>query len=90
METFARLVGGLAPEPSDVGATVWTESLTVEMPMELYARRDAAGRLQLETTPPTQIFETTMMPVFHGLRLRIAADDLERVDPERTTGDARA
>lgn len=51
------------------------EQITLAFPLELEAHT-AAGRLvALGASPPTQYTETTIMPVFHHLRLTIGVDD---------------
>ena len=46
--------------------------LAFDLPMELRVRQDEAGDLVLRSGPPTQRVETTIFPVLHRLRVRLA------------------
>lgn len=72
-------VAGLVElEEPDVpeGAVVPTvESITIELPIELTLESAAGGELKTRCGPPTQYTSTSVMPVFHQLRMRIVPHD---------------
>jgi hypothetical protein len=71
-EFVGALVGlGLEEETLDL-----TE-LTLELPIELQLGRTGEG-LDLGASPPTQRIETTVLPVFHRLRVTFAAEHAEQ------------
>jgi hypothetical protein len=43
--------------------------LTFDLPVEIEASADAGSVIALGLAPPTQIIATTVMPVFHRLRV---------------------
>jgi hypothetical protein len=59
------------------------EQVDVEMPIELRVEVDEMGQVTLMGSPPTQRTETTILPVFHQMRLRICRDSEE--DSDRVT-----
>jgi len=87
-DTFSNMIDALVPEPPDAAAVAWAEALTIDMPIELYVRRDEVDRFRLATTPPTQLFETTLMPVFHRVNLRFAADPYTAATDDAEEGEA--
>lgn len=77
------VVTGMAEQGTGVHLTV--VELAFDLPMELRVRENAAGGLVLRSGPPTQRVETTIFPVLHRLRVRLArteevvgTDDLRR------------
>ena len=48
-------------------------ALDVDLPVELELREDQGGALTLGAAPPTQHVATTVMPVFHRMRLGVIA-----------------
>lgn len=52
-------------------------ALQLDLPVELRVEIDAAGRLQVLGCPPTQRTETTILPVFHRMKLHMVRDDAE-------------
>ena len=74
---LAELVFGLVgdavnqqPESNELVGTVIVESMTMELPVELYVRANGS----VVTTPPRQKIETTILPVWHRLKLRVVED----------------
>lgn len=66
------------PDPSvdeSTGQSLYVESLRLSMPFEMDTFSDGT-RVLLAGGPPTQYTETTIMPVFHQLRVTIEADPL--------------
>jgi hypothetical protein len=60
---------GLSLDGVDSGMQI--DSLLLEMPVELVVESHPAG-WRLLTAPPTQHLTTSLMPVFHQIRLRLA------------------
>ncbi|MEQ8403459.1 MAG: hypothetical protein RKE49_00065 [Oceanicaulis sp.] len=65
-----------AEAAAEAGLTVTT--LSVDLPMELSLGVEDGAVRAIAAGPPTQRTETTVMPVFHRLRLTLALDDAER------------
>ncbi|NER30146.1 MAG: hypothetical protein F6J89_21625 [Symploca sp. SIO1C4] len=59
---------------SQTGSTMHVEAVKLEMPLELGVQADETGKLSLNGSAPTQTVETTIMPVFHRLKLRVEVD----------------
>lgn len=77
---FAIFVQGLADHSLQVADPITGQSLTVDemklnLPIEIRVEVDDAGIVTLKGSPPTQRTETTILPVFHQMQLRIAQDD---------------
>lgn len=51
------------------------EQIELAFPLELEAPTAGGRIVSLGASPPTQYTETTIMPVFHHLRLTIGVDD---------------
>jgi hypothetical protein len=67
----------VAAEPivdAQSGAGMFVESLQISMPFELDVHVDDEGHVSLAGSPPTQYTETTILPVFHQLKLRVVAE----------------
>ncbi len=80
LHPFEALFAGLDDLDADLvdeelGVRMLLEEATVDTPIELDASVDEQGRVVLASAPPTQHVETTWMPVFHRLRLRVTADE---------------
>lgn len=79
---IAALVAGLADidetaEELSAGS-LSIDELSVASPMELEVLVDDDGTLRLTGSTPTQWTETTVLPVFHAIRLTIARSDGEQ------------
>ena len=66
-------------------------SIELDLPLELDVESDDAAGLvhAVRASPPTQHVRTTVMPVFHRLRVRVVAegeevDDATVASPEAT------
>ncbi|MEG5173074.1 hypothetical protein [Microcoleus sp. B3-D7] len=59
------------------GQALKISEVKVAMPLELRVEPKAAARVALKASAPTQKTETTIMPVFHRLTLRIVINDGE-------------
>ena len=51
------------------------EKVKVEMPVEFKVLVDDDGKATLKSNAPTQSTETTIMPVFHRMKLTVQLDD---------------
>ena len=47
------------------------------MPVENGVTVDDDGKVTLHGSPPTQLTETTILPVFHQMKLKVVRDDEE-------------
>jgi hypothetical protein len=61
-------------EDERLGMALTVESLRFDFPFEVEVRADEHGRVRLGAAPPTQEVETSIMPVFHRLVIRVALD----------------
>jgi hypothetical protein len=61
-------------EDARLGLALTVDSLSFDLPFEMDVRPDAWGRLRVDAAPPTQELETSTLPVFHRLVVRIARD----------------
>lgn len=79
---FAQLVDKLTDYKKQIGTpelgcVMTIEQLTVDMPIELKVTVNPDGTIQVKGSPPTQLVNTTVMPVWHQMRLRIVREDDE-------------
>lgn len=59
------------PFDPKTGQAMTIEQIRLDMPIELRVGVDNEGTVHLKGAPPTQRLETTIMPVFHRMKLRI-------------------
>jgi hypothetical protein len=79
---FADLIAALADygmtlDDPDTGLNLTIEQININMPIEFNVTTHDTGQVTLWGTPPTQRTETTFLPVFHQMQLRIVRDDAE-------------
>jgi hypothetical protein len=74
------LVLGAADETTGVRMTI--VELALDLPLELRVGEDAPGVLSLRGGPPTQTVATTVFPVLHRLKVRLARSPLDGPEPE--------
>jgi hypothetical protein len=75
---ISELAGAACVEPQGDGeGRLMVSEMAFDLPFELELMEDA-GAWQLGAAPPTQKVETTVMPVWHRVRLRVRLDDDER------------
>ena len=55
--------------------TMAIEQVKVEMPVEINVLVNDDGQTSLKSNAPTQSTETTIMPVFHRLKLTVELDE---------------
>ncbi len=79
---LGELVGAACAEPEVEGdVSMIVSEIKVDLPIELNLMQEQ-GAWQLDAAPPTQKIETTVMPVWHRVRLRVSVDNGERsLDP---------
>jgi hypothetical protein len=77
-EFLGEVASAAGVEPEGAGAEQLAVSeIKVDLPFELDLVQ-SDGAWQLDAAPPTQWIETTVMPVWHRIRLRVTLDDGER------------
>ncbi|WP_414573171.1 hypothetical protein [Nostoc sp. CCY 9925] len=59
----------------NTGFAMTITQLTVDMPIELKVTVNHDGKVNLKGSPPTQLVKTTIMPVFHQMRLTVVRED---------------
>ena len=68
------LVAGLAIAADSIiasdDAAIVPETITIELPIEVELSEEGS-ELALRASPPTQYTQTSVMPVFHALRVRV-------------------
>lgn len=57
------------------GQVMTVEQVKLNMPVEINIAVDDQGKVTLNGSPPTQRTETTILPVFHQLKLRVVRDE---------------
>ncbi|UEM21763.1 hypothetical protein JL100_003070 [Skermanella mucosa] len=62
-------------EDADAGVSLAVESMTIDLPVELEVLVDDDGRVRLGGEPPTQVTATSVMPVFHRMRITLGGAD---------------
>lgn len=79
-EFLGELAGAVsADDDVDVAEqeAVFVSEIKLDLPFELNLLEES-GAWQLDAAPPTQKIETTVMPVWHRVRLTVAVNDGER------------
>ena len=76
---FGRFLGELVDIEAQVSdlpdvQALSIEQIRVDLPVEMRLEVGSDGRLQVLGSPPTQRTETTILPVFHRLVLRVVRD----------------
>lgn len=82
VEMVAEALADLPEAPADPldGRALVLDELSVDLPFEMTVEAGPDGALRIGTSPPTQLVETSVMPVWHRVRLRIAAEPAEAED----------
>lgn len=73
----AELAGACVVIPETEGNVLLVSEVALELPIELDLTEEGEG-WRLDAAPPTQQVETTVLPVWHRLRLKVSLDDGER------------
>ena len=74
VESLTADLGGRVTDEDDI-ASMSVEEVLVTMPVELEISIDESAHLVVGGAPPTQRTETSVMPVFHRLTLRLVRDE---------------
>ncbi|MBD2206940.1 hypothetical protein H6G33_31185 [Calothrix sp. FACHB-1219] len=80
LNPFGELIAQLTDyEPQtydpETGLTMSIEQITIQMPIEMRIETQENGEVTVKSSAPTQNIETTIMPVFHRLQLRVVTND---------------
>jgi hypothetical protein len=73
----SELAGAAGVIPEAAGEVLLVSELTLDLPVEIELT-DEDGEWRIEAAPPTQLVETTVLPVWHRVQLRVSLDDGER------------
>lgn len=73
---FGEMIEGFIPdEPLGVdrrsGHSLHVDRVRVDLPVEIDVHVDDDGRVRIRSSPPSQHVKTSVMPVFHQMRLTI-------------------
>jgi hypothetical protein len=81
-DLLSELAGAASIDPRAEGDEMLAVSeIKVDLPIELDLLEER-GAWQLDAAPPSQKVATTVMPVWHRVRLRVSLDNGERdLDP---------
>lgn len=76
LPSLAAMIGALLSQEDDdvepeVEGSPFIESMTIELPVELALEAGESDALATRCSPPTQYTKTSVMPVFHKLRVRV-------------------
>lgn len=76
LRPLSEVVLGLVDWRDEQGAPIPAvlKDARLELPIELAVRIDEGGEVRVEGSPPRQQTETTILPVFHRLKLRVMLD----------------
>lgn len=74
VESLTADIGGRVTDEDDI-ASMSVEEVLVTMPVELEINIDENAHVVVGGAPPTQRTETSVMPVFHRLTLRLVRDE---------------
>jgi hypothetical protein len=74
VESLTADLGGRLTDDDDI-ASMSVEEVLVTMPVELEINIDENAHVVVGGAPPTQRTETSVMPVFHRLTLRLVRDE---------------
>lgn len=72
---FIELLAALEPSSSLDEGGIFLDELAVDVPLELSVTARGGQVTSLSGSSPTQIVSTSVMPVFHRLVVRIAAEN---------------
>jgi len=66
---------GMYVEDTDSGLTMTVENVNLDMPVEIGITVDDNGKVILNGSPPTQRTKTTILPVFHQMKIKVVRDE---------------
>ncbi len=73
---LSEFILGLVDWPVEEAAMTLDEA-RLDLPIELAVRIDDDGTVRVEASPPLQQIETTVLPVFHRMKLRVTLNGNE-------------
>lgn len=74
---ISELAGAASVIPESAGEVLLVREIALDLPVEIELA-DENGEWRIEAAPPTQLIETTVLPVWHRVQLRVSLDDGER------------
>jgi len=85
LHPFERLFAGFADVDAEIGdggaeGAIRLTAVTLDLPIELTIGVTAMGTVAMAAAPPTQHVRTTYMPVFHRIRMSVAAEERNDAD----------
>ena len=75
MQRLGDVIDELVPLSPEGPVRIRTERVEVDLPLEVRVGRDESGALTVRATAPTQKFRTSVLPVFHRVRVSIEAEN---------------
>ncbi len=75
VEDLSDIDGSIKGVFNDDAVNMEIEEVEMEVPVELSISVDDMGKVTLGGTPPQYSVETTIMPVFHQLKLKLITID---------------
>lgn len=75
MQRLGDVIDELVPLSPEGPVRIRTERVEVDLPLEVRVGRDESGALTVSATAPTQKFRTSVLPVFHRVRVSIEAEN---------------
>lgn len=66
---------GMYLEDENTGLAMTVENVNLNMPVEIGITVDDNGKVTLSGSPPTQRTKTTILPVFHQMKIKVVRDD---------------
>jgi hypothetical protein len=74
---LGELASAVNVDPEMIGEQTIVSEIKVDLPFELHVSQELT-KWQLDAAPPTQIIETTVMPVWHRMRMTVSLNDGRR------------
>lgn len=80
LQPFSELVHdlvdyGMYLEDENSGLSMTVENVNLDMPVEIGITVDDDGKVQLKGSPPSQRTKTTILPVFHQMKIKVVRDE---------------
>lgn len=74
LQPLSEFVLGLVDWRDDEETAAILEEARLDLPIELAVRIDDDGSVRVVASPPRQQIETSILPVFHRLNIRVTLD----------------
>lgn len=68
-------IEGVGDQAAEVAEAMTVTEIAVDIPFEMQLDHDDQGEMQVRGAPPTQRTETSVLPVWHQLRVRYVLED---------------